>query len=42
VFKQRCYVEHDSGKDYFTVTTVKLDRSVQVSIEPEKEAASDT
>ena len=35
VYKQRCYVQHDSGKKYYLVTTVKLEQSVQVSIEPE-------
>ena len=36
VFNQRCYVQHDSGKRYYLVTTVKLERSVQVTIEPEE------
>ena len=35
VYKQRCYVQHDSGRRYYLVTSVKLERSVQVTIEPE-------
>ncbi len=35
VYNQRCYVQHDSDKRYYLVSTVKLERSVQVTIEPE-------
>jgi PAS domain-containing protein len=38
VLRERCFVQRNSGKQYFLITTVKLERSVQVTIEPEQGA----